>query len=404
MIKSRRQQKLEQKQLQSRLNKSSSFATKTPFRDAERNFKSRLPPPDFSSVIDFYNLENCIDEIKNKVIEVELAVDLGEECENLFGKCKDGEYIERKKAYLFKDLPGFIFIRNPFTPDAQKNVIKRCLKDFTKHPNISNLDTHYILPKQGLWELYEKVFNNILDENDKECFIPLKATSTNKNSDMRYTDDDDESPKSTKLTTINKDKPDPSPSPTVSILPPSQLIRKLRWITLGYQYHWSTKSYHFDRRFQFPQDINDLTTAVVKAIDGLGYPDDSFVHKYDVKKWKPEAGVVNYYQLKDNLMAHVDRSEINMDAPLISFSFGHSCIFLIGGTTRETAPLALYLRSGDISIMCGPSRGCFHGVPRILEETLPTYLAPNNVEDPEWDIYGDFMSTTRINVNVRQVF
>ncbi|CAG8450777.1 6123_t:CDS:2 [Cetraspora pellucida] len=364
--------------------------------------KSRLPPPDFSKVIDFDNLENCLDEIKNKVIEVELATDLGEEYENLFGKCKDGAYIERKKAYLFKDLPGFIFIPNPFTPDAQKHVIKRCLKDFTKHPNISNLDTHYVLPKQGIWELYEKVFNNILDENDKECFIPLKASSINKNNNVRYVDDDedsilitDPSLESTKSTTTNEKKPDPSPSSTVSILPPSQLIRKLRWITLGYQYHWSTKTYHFDRRFEFPQDIGDLTTAVVKAIDGLGFPDDSFIHKYDVTKWKPEAGVVNYYQLKDNLMAHVDRSEINMDAPLISFSFGHSCIFLIGGPTRDTPPFAIYLRSGDISIMCGPIRGCFHGVPRILEGTLPTYLASNNSEDPEWDIYGDFMSTTR---------
>ncbi|CAG8761056.1 14182_t:CDS:1, partial [Racocetra fulgida] len=89
MIKSKRQQKLEQKQLQSRRTKSSSFATKTPFRDAERNFKSRLPQPDFSKVIDFDNLENCLDEIKDKVIEVELTADLGEECENLFGKYQD---------------------------------------------------------------------------------------------------------------------------------------------------------------------------------------------------------------------------------------------------------------------------------------------------------------------------
>ncbi|CAG8819364.1 17028_t:CDS:1, partial [Racocetra fulgida] len=177
-----------------------------------------------------------------------------------------------------------------------------------------------------IWELYEKVFNNILDENDKECFIPLKASSINKNSDVQYSDDGEESTlitgpplESTKSTTTNEEKPDPPPSSTVSVLPPSQLIRKLRWITLGYQYHWSTKTYHFDRRFEFPQDINDLTTAVVKAIDGVGFPDGSFIHKYDVTKWKPEAGVVNYYQLKDNLMAHVDRSEINMDAPLISF-------------------------------------------------------------------------------------
>lgn len=42
-------------------------------------------------------------------------------------------------------------------------------------------------------------------------------------------------------------------------------------------------------------------------------------------------------------------------------SLGHSCIYLIGGETRETVPTALYLRSGDIIVMTGPCRKAFHG-------------------------------------------
>ena len=110
---SKRQQKLAQKQSQS---KSFTYSTQTPFRDSERNFKSRLPPPNFDNVIDFYNLDQCNDEIKNKIVKIELKVELGKddekEKENIFGDYnelkeeKDVIKDERRIAYLVKDLPG----------------------------------------------------------------------------------------------------------------------------------------------------------------------------------------------------------------------------------------------------------------------------------------------------------
>ncbi|CAG8540555.1 3894_t:CDS:2 [Funneliformis caledonium] len=419
---SNRQQKLAKKQ--SRL-KPSTYTTQTPFRDAERNFKSRLPPPDFSNVIDFYNLDHCNDELKKKIIKIELKAELGEneERENLFGDYKELKEEEkniikggRKTAYLIKDLP------------AQKHIIKRCLKDFAKDPNKSNLDTHYLLPKEGLWNLHENIVNSELNENHSQDFIPLKASVIEPNNDgslyeeqeeqcipcskKRLTEQEKGEKTAKQETKDEEEKLEPPPSSGVPILTASQLIKKIRWITLGYQYHWPTKTYHLDKRYSFPKDIESLTTFVIKSIYGVKFitsekkenDEQYFINDYDYKKWKPEAGVVNYYQLKDNLMAHVDKSEINMEAPLISFSFGHTCIFLIGGSTRDTAPIALYLRSGDISIMCGPCRANFHGVPRILEGTLPKYLDPYYDNDSEWKTYGDYMSTSRINVNVRQVF
>jgi hypothetical protein len=111
--KSKRQQKLEQKQT---LSKSFTHSTQTPFRDAERNFKSRLPPPNFDNVIDFYNLDRSSDEIKNKIVKIELNVELGKEEEeekrNIFGdynELKEEKDIiegERRIAYIIKDLPG----------------------------------------------------------------------------------------------------------------------------------------------------------------------------------------------------------------------------------------------------------------------------------------------------------
>ena len=44
------------------------------------------------------------------------------------------------------------------------------------------------------------------------------------------------------------------------------------------------------------------------------------------------------------------------------------------------------------------------GVPRILEGTMPPHLRSESVNDPNWQAYEEYMSTTRININVRQVF
>lgn len=48
-------------------------------------------------------------------------------------------------------------------------------------------------------------------------------------------------------------------------------------------------------------------------------------------------------------------------------SLGCSCIFLIGGTSKDEAPDAILLRSGDVVLMGGATRLSYHGVPRILE-------------------------------------
>lgn len=78
------------------------------------------------------------------------------------------------------------------------------------------------------------------------------------------------------------------------------------------------------------------------------------------------ARIVNFYQPGDSLTGHVDRSEKRMDLPLVSMSFGASfsvlvssltatkgasCIFLLGGATREDSVLPILVRSGDVSIM-----------------------------------------------------
>lgn len=100
---------------------------------------------------------------------------------------------------------------------------------------------------------------------------------------------------------------------------------------------------------------------------------------------------------------------------------GCAAVFLIGGHTRDTEPIALLLRSGDTVIMSGPRcRRAYHGgissqpinnqlivdmfvgVPRILDNTLPSHFSAAG--DEEWAPYEEYLRTTRVNINVRQVF
>jgi alkylated DNA repair protein alkB family protein 1 len=53
----------------------------------------------------------------------------------------------------------------------------------------------------------------------------------------------------------------------------------------------------------------------------------------------------------------------------------------------------------------------YHGVPRIIENTLPEYLTSSktntSLEEDElnyWDVIADYLESTRVNINVRQVF
>lgn len=44
-------------------------------------------------------------------------------------------------------------------------------------------------------------------------------------------------------------------------------------------------------------------------------------------------------------------------------------MFLIGGASKTIRPTAILLHSGDVLVMSGPSRLCYHAVPKVLQAT-----------------------------------
>ncbi|XP_004698794.1 nucleic acid dioxygenase ALKBH1 [Echinops telfairi] len=186
---------------------------------------------------------------------------------------------------------------------------------------------------------------------------------------------------------------------------PRSLLEKLRWVTLGYHYNWDSKKYSADHYTPFPSDLAFLSEQVAAACGFQGF--------------QAEAGILNYYRLDSTLGIHVDRSELDLSKPLLSFSFGQSAIFLLGGLRRDEAPTAMFMHSGDIMVMSGSSRLLNHAVPRVLpsaqEGNLPlclgtplpaalprdTVVEPCSVEDQQ--LCASYLKTARVNMTVRQV-
>lgn len=89
------------------------------------------------------------------------------------------------------------------------------------------------------------------------------------------------------------------------------------------------------------------------------------------------------------------------------YSFGQSCIFLLGGKTLDHPPCAMFLRSGDVIVMSGDTRLAYHAVPRILNHQdyvcVLTQNKQHDVCDQTLRCLERYLSYSRINVNIRQV-
>lgn len=79
----------------------------------------------------------------------------------------------------------------------------------------------------------------------------------------------------------------------------------------------------------------------------------------------PEACLVNFYQGGAKMGLHQDKDEEDFSAPVVSISLGDTAVFRFGGTERGGKTSTLKLSSGDVLVMGGESRLCFHGIDRV---------------------------------------
>ena len=101
--------------------------------------------------------------------------------------------------------------------------------------------------------------------------------------------------------------------------------------------------------------IPDALLALWRQVSG--YPHD------------PQACLVNFYNGGARMGLHRDADEEDFAAPVLSVSLGDTAVFRIGEPERGGKTETLKLASGDVLVMGGTSRLCYHGIDRVLAGT-----------------------------------
>ena len=66
---------------------------------------------------------------------------------------------------------------------------------------------------------------------------------------------------------------------------------------------------------------------------------------------------------------HRDEDEQDLAAPVVSISLGDTAVFRIGGPERGGRTESFKLASGDVLVLGGEARLCYHGIDRVLPGT-----------------------------------
>ncbi len=79
----------------------------------------------------------------------------------------------------------------------------------------------------------------------------------------------------------------------------------------------------------------------------------------------PECCLVNLYRDSARMGLHQDRDEADFTCPVLSISLGDDGLFRVGNVERGGRTESLWLKSGDVALLTGPSRLAHHGIDRI---------------------------------------
>ncbi|MEP1230315.1 MAG: alpha-ketoglutarate-dependent dioxygenase AlkB [Litorimonas sp.] len=82
-------------------------------------------------------------------------------------------------------------------------------------------------------------------------------------------------------------------------------------------------------------------------------------------KAAPEACLINWYREDTKMGLHIDQDELEARAPVVSVSLGDPAMFRLGGPTRGGPTRGVKLFSGDVVVLGGASRMCYHGVSKV---------------------------------------
>jgi alkylated DNA repair protein alkB homolog 1 len=143
--------------------------------------------------------------------------------------------------------------------------VKWSLSKHARPPNPTNLDVHYQLPEEGLWNTYLR--------SEDTMIMPLVDTTSITAPDEpigpRKLINNEAADEENFRSLLDMPKLDAAPSPNTKPVRSSNLIRKLRWANIGWFYHWGTKQYDFTRG---KAEIDDRLRAICrKAVASVNW-------------------------------------------------------------------------------------------------------------------------------------
>lgn len=141
------------------------------------------------------------------------------------------------------------------------------LRDHARHPNETNLDTHYILPQEGLWNVYTQAKGE-----PEVCQVQPRASTSAvppalTESGPRQLISNAPANKDNYAQLAAAPTTPAAPSPNARPCPPDALIPKLRWANIGWYYHWGNKQYDFTRgKISVSDAYSRVCKRVVKSV------------------------------------------------------------------------------------------------------------------------------------------
>ena len=86
----------------------------------------------------------------------------------------------------------------------------------------------------------------------------------------------------------------------------------------------------------------------------------------------PDSCLINCYEPGARLSLHQDRNERDFGQPIVSVSLGLPATFQFGGCRRESRPMTVRLRHGDVAVWGGVARLAYHGILALKDGEHPT--------------------------------
>lgn len=176
-------------------------------------------------------------------------------------------------------LPAFV------SPQDQRRLVRWSLRDHARHPNETNLDAHYLLPPEGVWNAH-------LQSRTAGTESPLIRTRVSldrepSSSGPRQLIANDPASVTNFSSLQSLPKLPPEPSTTVSDCIASDLVSKLRWANIGWSYHWGSKQYNFSKgKGEIDPFLRDLCRCAVSVVPWKEVFDEDDLNGWGEDDWR----------------------------------------------------------------------------------------------------------------------